>query len=162
MQLPSFLPSDPAWQTWVVPAAGLCAALLVLFAGRFVLARRRAAAARPADEAAHDPFAHGSLSERRGTFRREGTPIEVLISDAEVTEEPVRGWVLDRSMGGLRLLLDDGVASGLVLALKPRQAPPGTPWVRVEVCSCKKEGDGFEAGCKFVRTPPWSVLLLFG
>jgi hypothetical protein len=166
MMLSSLLDHEsPPWQTWVIPAAGLFASLLALFAGRFVLGRRRAARAAPAADGPdpiHDPFDRGSVSERRGTVRREGNPIEVLMSDADAEGEPTRGWVIDRSMGGLCLLLHDEIAPGTVLSLKPRQAPPATPWVRVEVRSCKKERSGYEAGCQFVRTPPWAVLLLFG
>jgi hypothetical protein len=151
----------PSWQTWAVPAAGLVVALLALFAGRFVLVRFRARTA-PAEDPAYDPFERGSITERRAVARRKGMPVEVLISDAEVTREPTRGWVTDRSMGGLCLVLDEETPEGTVLSLKPQQGPPGTPWVRAEVRTCKKERSGYTIGCRFVRTPPWAVLLLFG
>jgi hypothetical protein len=35
--------------------------------------------------------------------------------------------------------------------------------VQVEVRNCRKiNSDEYELGCRFLRTPPWSVLLLFG
>jgi hypothetical protein len=144
---------------------GMVATGLTLVAGRWLFARR---APRPtprsqAGEASRpDPFEHGSSTEQRRALRRSGNPVEVLVSDAEVTAEPVPGWVLDRSVGGVCLALSDEVAAGTVLSLRPRQAPPGTPWVRAEVRTCKKAQDQFEVGCQFVRTPPWSILLLFG
>ena len=44
----------------------------------------------------------------------------------------------------------------------PAHAPPMTPWTEVEVRSCRQKKDGYEVGCQFVKTPPWSILLLFG
>ncbi len=162
-----FESEPPPWFMWLSPAAGLLATLLTLFAGRFVLSRLRAAIAPKAEEdeargPVHDPFDHGSATERRGTVRRTGNPIEVLVSDAEAALEPVRGWVIDRSMGGLCVLVQEEVAAGTVLSIKPRKGPPGTPWVQVEVRSCKQDQAGYEIGCQFVRTPPWAVMLLFG
>jgi hypothetical protein len=164
MQLPSFLGDKPAsWQTWAIPVAGLCAAWLTLFAGRFFLARWRAGRAeQTAGGPVHDPFDHGSVTERRAAPRREGSHVEVLVRGAEAAQEPVRAWVIDRSMGGVCLLLNEEAAPGTVLSVMPRRAPPGTPWVHAEVRSCKREKDGYEVGCRFVRTPPWAVLLLFG
>jgi hypothetical protein len=168
MDFQSFLESPPpSWHTWAIPAAGLFAALLALLTGRFVLAHWRARV-RPVAEASvddgpiHDPFEHGSVTERRGTRRRQGNPIEVLIGGPDSDREPVRGWVVDRSMGGLCLLLHEEATPGTVLSLKPRNGPPATPWVQVQVRSCKRDRSGYEAGCQFVRTPPWAVLLLFG
>jgi hypothetical protein len=110
----------------------------------------------------HDPFDHGSTTERRVALRRQGNPIEVLVSDAEATLEPVRGWVRDRSMGGLCLLVSEEVVPGTILSVKPRKGPPGMSWLQAEVRSCKQDQDGYELGCQFVRQPPWAVMLLFG
>ncbi len=30
------------------------------------------------------------------------------------------------------------------------------------VRSCRKNGEFYEIGCEFEKTPPWNVLLLFG
>jgi hypothetical protein len=171
MPFASLFDADPPqWQTLVIPAAGLVTALASLFFGRFVLSHRRsrARAAGPdadgpdADAPDHDPFDHGSVSERRTAARRKGNPIELLITEPDATGEPRRGWVIDRSVRGLCLLLNENVPPGTVLSIKPRSGPPETPWVQVEVRNCKKEHSGYEAGCQFVRSPPWAVLLLFG
>src|SRR5205807_67771 len=73
-----------------------------------------------------------------------------------------RGWVLDRSVGGLCLDLSAAFPEGTRLSLFPTQAPGMTPWTEVEVRSCRQKKDGYEVGCQFVKTPPWSILLLFG
>jgi hypothetical protein len=163
-----FETEPPPWYMWVSPAAGLFATWLALISGRLVLSRWRAAA--PVEPAAeeekrgpvYDPFELGSVTERRAAIRRQGNPIEVLISDAEATLEPARGWVIDRSMRGLCLLVHEEVGPGTVLSVKPRKAPPATPWVQAEVRTCKQDQAGYELGCQFVRTPPWAVMLLFG
>jgi hypothetical protein len=154
---------QPSWQPWATVAVGCCAALLTLMVGRLVQSRRRSARpAAPPAEPEFDPFETGSATEKRRAARRKGNPIEILISDADAVQEPTRGHVVDRSLGGLCLLLSDEVAVGTVLSLKVRNGPPATPWVQAEVRSCKKDRHGYEVGCQFVRTPPWAVLLLFG
>jgi hypothetical protein len=154
----------PGQDVWLVPLAGLVTAGLFLAAGRLVYRWRRhpPAPTAPAPAASYDPFERGSTSERRSTVRRQGNPVEVLVSDAEATADPSPGWVTDRSMGGLCLMLPEPRKSGEVLSLRPKSAPPGTPWVRLEVKTCKRGNDGCYLGCEFVRTPPWSVLLMFG
>lgn len=167
-----YLRLDASWlptETWVVPLIGLLAAGLTLVAGRVFLRRRLVvpppsapAPIAPAPVADIDPFLQGGSGERRLAARRKGNHVEVLVTDADAVTEPVRGWVIDRSLGGLCVELARPVRVGEVLSLKPRQAPPGTPWVRVEVRSCNSSRGYFEVGVQFQRTPPWAVLLLFG
>jgi hypothetical protein len=91
--------------------------------------------------------------EQRKSARRRGNPIEVLYSPP------------DRSMGGIRLAVVHNMLVGSILAIRPSNASPVVPWVEVEVRTCQpaKGIDGeFELGCQFVRTPPYSILLLFG
>jgi len=163
MQLPFFLDNEPPpWHTWAILAAGLAAALLTLWTGRFVLAQWRRRVRPTADAPEYDPFEQGSVSERRAASRRKGNPVEVLITDADAALEPVRGWVINRSIGGLCLLMSEELAPGTLLSVKPRQGPFGTPWVQAEVRCCNKDRSGYQVGCEFLRTPPWAVLLLFG
>ncbi len=150
------------WETWTVPVIGVLTAGLTLFAGRAVLRRLRPAASRTALLAEHDPFLQGSTSERRVASRRKGNHVEILVTDAAAVAEPTRGWVVDRSMSGLCLLLNQAVAEGGVISIRPRQGPAGTPWVRVDVRTCSESKGVYEIGCQFQRTPPWSVMLLFG
>ncbi|MFN4261244.1 MAG: PilZ domain-containing protein [Gemmataceae bacterium] len=103
-----------------------------------------------------------TAAERRGSMRRGGKVVEVLISDAEVLTKPYDGLVLDRSTGGMCLFVEVEVAVGTILSVKAKNAPDTTPWTQVEVRNCRKVSEGFEVGCQFLKTPPWSVLLLFG
>jgi hypothetical protein len=72
------------------------------------------------------------------------------------------GFVVDRSTGGLRILMQAVIAPGTTLQVKAVNAPDTIGFVTVIVRSCRKNGDHFEVGCEFEKTPPWNVLLLFG
>jgi hypothetical protein len=100
--------------------------------------------------------------ENRQHLRREGAPVEVLISDAQARAEPKAGQVLNRSRGGLRLQVSEPAAVGATLCVRAVQAPEEVPWVRLRVKSCRQQGEHWELGGKFEAELPWSVLLLFG
>jgi hypothetical protein len=162
---------------YIGPAVGVLAAVVVLFIG-WMAARRRSAgsaagglpispvgnkgslSATPTGDA--DPFLQGTNRERRGALRRGGNPVAILISNAEAQSEPTHGWVVDRSTGGLCLSVPEAVPEGTVLSVRTSNAPATVPWVQIEVKNCRLVGKEYELGCRFVRTPPWSVMLLFG
>ncbi len=77
-------------------------------------------------------------------------------------KQPERGWVLDRSMGGIGIQSAKQIEPGTLLAVLPVNAPEMTPWVDIEVRTCRENSGGYELGCQFIRTPNWSVLLMFG
>src|SRR5438094_1772893 len=127
------------WQIWVAPAIGLVSAGLALFVGHVLLGKRRRSFQPPASATAAqpDPFAYGSATERRASVRRKGKQIKVLISDAEALEQPTEGWVMDRSMGGLCLLVYQAMEVGTILSVRTASAPQTTPWIQVEIKSCR-------------------------
>jgi hypothetical protein len=157
------------WERWAVPAVvflvGAVSAGITLLLGRLVFRSRGLRLPPPVAGAGHyqrDPFFYGSASEKRGSVRRTGKLIKVLISDAKALNKPMEGWVIDRSMGGLCVAVADKVPETTILSLRTVDAPREVPWVQVEVRRCELRGDRFEIGCQFVRTPSWSILLLFG
>lgn len=103
-----------------------------------------------------------TLSDRRTSVRREGTPIKILVTSPAFENGTNPGYVLDRSMGGLRLALQSGLTPGSSMQIRANHAPEATPWVTVIVRSCVDTGEHYEMGCEFEKTPPWNVLLLFG
>jgi hypothetical protein len=167
--LPPLLPLALEYQVWIVPVIGVASAGLALVMGRALLGRRRLKRplrrrktdlqATPED---HDPFVHGSATERRNALRRGGNPVPVLVTDADVTRDPYRAWVLDRSTGGLCLAAPEEVATGTVLSVRTGNAPDTVPWVQMEVKSCREVDGNWELGCQFVKTPNWNTMLLFG
>jgi hypothetical protein len=154
----------PHWHTLLVTVMGASATALILLLG-FIRIKGRRNAEQTSRESAetHDPFLHGSATEKRISMRRRGNPVKVLVTDADTTLEPEEAWVVDRSVGGLCLRVERGaVEVGAILNVRPLKAPNGTPWTQIEVKSCRKDSEGWELGCRFLKTPPWSVLLLFG
>lgn len=159
------------WMPYIGPAVGVLVVLVVLVVG-FIAARRRREGGDyrsppiPREKAGAtpdvDPFVQGTNRERRGALRRGGNPVAILISDADAHTDPTQGWVVDRSTGGLCLSVPQAIPEGTVLSVRTTNAPTTVPWVQLEVKNCRLVGKEYELGCRFVRTPPWSVMLLFG
>ena len=153
---------------WVIPGAGITSAGLALLVGTFLSKGRSRRLATSATEPTRehrperDPFDHGSATEKRSALRRMGNHIPVWISDAESKTQARTGWVLDRSTTGLGLAYSEEVKPGTILSLRANNAPETAPWVQVEVKRCKSDGSHWELGCQYLRTPSWSVMLLFG
>lgn len=103
-----------------------------------------------------------SYADRRGSTRREGAPVRVLLSSPTFRNGVTDGYVLDRSTGGLRVAMPTGIAPGTTMGVRAVNAPDTIGFVTVIIRSCRKNGDFFEIGCEFEKTPPWNVLLLFG
>jgi hypothetical protein len=101
-------------------------------------------------------------SDQRKSFRRGGNSIGILYKLANNQQEPRQASVVDRSLGGLCLMTHVAVPVGTVLSVRPVSADNIIPWVEVEVCACRPGEDSFEVGCRFVKVPPYSILLLFG
>lgn len=148
----------------VVPAlVGVVVAALALISARLFSRGTPGVQEQPPEaKPEHDPFVQGSLSENRRAYRRGGNPVEVFISRPSARDHNLRGRVSDRSVGGLGLEVPLEFAPGTVLKVLPVNAPNITPWVDVEVRSCRPVKEGWEIGCQFVKTPSWEVLLLFG
>jgi hypothetical protein len=100
--------------------------------------------------------------EKRKHLRREGPPVEVLISDAQARAEPRQGWVKDRSRGGLCLQVSEPAPVGTALSVRATHAPDSSSWVRLRVRGCRQQGDQWELRGEFEEELPWGVLLLFG
>jgi hypothetical protein len=103
--------------------------------------------------------------EQRNMQRRQGNPVQVHIAPPEDKKNPRLGSVLDRSVGGMRLAVFDEIAIGVVIAVHPLHAGEIVPWVELEVRSCRPSTEmpgQFEIGCQYVKSPPYSIQLLFG
>jgi hypothetical protein len=98
--------------------------------------------------------------EQRATVRRRKlTPVQVVASDSK--KKPIRGWVVDHSLGGFRLILPRRYALERVLRFRPADSDETVPWLSVQVKSCIKKDDHWELGCKLLSSPSYSTLLLF-
>jgi hypothetical protein len=154
-------PSLFAWSVdplWIIPVAGAAVCAVAFLAGRRLFASRPGPAQEGLPEG--DTFLQGVTRERRATPRRKGNAVEVLLTDGNA--DPLRGWVEDRSMGGVCVLLEQPLAEGLAVKLRPGLAHEQAPWVPVIVKGCRPEGGRWEVRCQFVQVPSWNVLVMFG
>jgi hypothetical protein len=103
-----------------------------------------------------------TYANRRGSARRDGQPVRVMISSPSFRGSMEYGWVLDRSTGGLRIAVSKDLPVASVIQVRAENAPDTIPWVTLIVRSCREQPEHYEAGCAFEQTPPWNVLLLFG
>jgi hypothetical protein len=148
---------------WTIPVLGVAVALLSFLGIRlFVGAKPRTDVLLPKAPASGpvDPFLEGSQRERRIAPRRGGGQVDVELADPDEVLPPMSGWVVDRSVGGLRLSVECPITEGKQLRVQARG--PAARWVSIEVRSCHPRGDHWELGCQFLKTPSWDVLLTFG
>ncbi len=118
-----------------------------------------------ADESAVKPFVTAKPAEQRVAFRRQGNPVQIHVGRPDDKTTPDGGCVLDRSVGGMRLALYEEIEPGTVLSIRPAHADKIVPWVDLEVRSCRISAEmtgQFEVGCQYVKSPPYSIQLLFG
>ena len=154
----------PYQQYWLPLAIGIAAGVVCILTGNLVWRAKRPAGQKPAaarpDQ--YDPFVQGSMTEQRKSHRRGGNLVQVLYARPDNRKNPRRALVLDRSVGGVRLAAEEDGATGTRLMVLPANAPELTPWVEIEVRSSSLVDDSWELRCQFVKTPQWSILLLFG
>ncbi len=103
-----------------------------------------------------------SYADRRGSVRREGVPVRVILAATALRSGAADGYVIDRSTGGLKIAAQVAVAPGGTVQVRAADAPDNIGFVTLIVRSCRKTDHHFELGCEFDKTPPWNVLLLFG
>lgn len=96
-----------------------------------------------------------------GAAKIGGKPVSVMISDGSASSDPLSGWVIDRPSGGFKILIDDEIAIGSVIGVKPNVLSPNAQWVNVCVKSKRPERQSWIITCTFVERPPWAALALF-
>jgi hypothetical protein len=102
------------------------------------------------------------LHDRRLAPRRWGDPREVRLARPEAGGPEIHGLVINRSPGGVGLLLDEAVPVGVRLRLRLVGVPADVPWLAVQVKHCRAAGLHWFIGCEFGEPPPRNVLAWFG
>jgi hypothetical protein len=102
-----------------------------------------------------------AVPERRQSPRRWGIPVEVFLGDDQPAAESPRGWIRNRSAGGLGLSTTQPRAEGTLLRVRVTTVPESVPWVAVIVKNCHPLGDRWMLGCQFAAPPPTDVVLTF-
>jgi PilZ domain len=100
--------------------------------------------------------------DRRSSMRREGQPVKVFVAPGTDTAAAGEAVVVDRSQGGLCLVVHEPVEQGSLLRVRAAHVPDDAQWVPVYVKRCQAQGDSWKLGCQFAENLPWSVNLLFG
>ena len=173
MSFAEIMDSARAWAAGNLPltVGGLVTVTVLLFLGLTAALRRRAlldpeklvpANAVTGEKALNWDPAGQSYADRRGSVRREGQPVRVTLAAITFRNGACDGYVIDRSTGGLKIVSQSAVAPGSTLQVRAVDAPDTVGFVTLIVRSCRKNDNHFELGCEFEKTPPWSVLLLFG
>jgi serine/threonine protein kinase len=108
------------------------------------------------------PSREAEYAERRTYPRRAGNPIPVLILDSYHPDEPLHGWVMDRSQGGVGLLVEDALEVETVVEMRPDLPHLQTFWLQVRVVYCYRERLRWHVGCQFVKKLSWEELRFFG
>ncbi len=147
----------PGNQDWAIYSIGLGMGVFAFLVCRGVLIRP----ARTDPDSPPEELKVQVSQDRRTAPRRRDNPVMVELSDPSGQIEPCSAWVTDRSQGGLGLIVKFAVPVGTVLKVRPR-SKEDLFWIPVEVRSCQETEDGYAIGCKFGRTPPWNVMMLFG
>src|SRR5262245_3779745 len=93
--------------------------------------------------------ATGAKRDKRRNPRRPGRSVEVFVTLAGSTQKPCKGVVLNRSVGGLGILVGDEYPIGAIVGILPASASHLEPWVESEVKTCRKLGDDWEIGLQF-------------
>jgi hypothetical protein len=148
---------------WVIGAtitAGLAAATLVFLLG-YQLILRYWPSPPPLPSPVTSDDLWGGVFERRRWFRRWGNPVQVVVRDP-LKGKSILGLVVNRSQGGVAVLLDERHQPSTVLSLRPPDAQEDMPWVKVEVKHHRRAGRQWLIGCQFVEAPPWNVVVWLG
>jgi hypothetical protein len=146
-------------ESWLMLVIGVATACLAFMAGMTTLRKRKSKA--PKLAASNETVAAGT-NERRVALRRGGHPVTVDIHDPDEKQPSQQGWIIDRSITGLCLMVPHALETGSFWKVRPCNAPQTTPPVRVEVMSCTPDGAEWKLGCRFEKTPNYAILLMFG
>ena len=118
--------------------------------------------AAPSPAAAAPPPSRPAGVERRANPRRGGNPVAVVVTAGDPNAEPLNGWVLNRSTGGLGILLEEPLEVGSTLRVRATTAMPSTPWVSVRVVHCTPHRTSWCIGFQFADKVSWGDLRMFG
>jgi hypothetical protein len=102
-----------------------------------------------------------SFVERRQAPRRWGDPVQVFIWDGNPANERSRGWIVNRSTGGLGLSAAQPVPEGTFLNVRVAVAQDSAEWTQLQLKSCTPSAGRWILGCQFVETPPREIQLMF-
>jgi|SRR5712692_9651017 len=114
------------------------------------------------DSSSSASTAASTESADRRSWPRRKRAIQVVLQEAGGAGEPFPAWVMDRSIGGLGLSIDQPVEAGTILRVRRPTASADIPWVEIQVKSVRIKETTWEIGCQFTRSLTFDVLMQFG
>jgi hypothetical protein len=117
---------------------------------------------KPAPAAPAFLYEEAEPDHRKHSFHTSGNPIPVRIAVGGDDNDTVAGWVLERSLGGFTLLLDQEMPVGA--RVRVRNARPNCllpTWIGVSIKKCQPEGNSFKLICRFIERPTWEEIQQF-
>lgn len=123
---------------------------------------KQAAPTRLTDPAPAPGAGKPTLGERRAAPRRGGNPVAVIVARMDQNADPLNGWVLNRSTGGLGILVEEPLEVGVLMQIRPANSTSTSTWVQVRVIHCTPERSSWCVGFQFTQKLSWGDLRLFG
>ena len=159
--------AEVGWETAAAIAVGLAVMGLVFWLGlRNRTADQSATAPAPnliSRVVSWTSMIHrGSYREKTKSLHRSGGSVDVLIASADRPDNPVKSWVLERSINAMTLVAEEPLDAGTVAKVRPLNASPEVPWVDININECSGQGTEWRIACRFVKVPPYNILMLFG
>ncbi|MFN4261594.1 MAG: PilZ domain-containing protein [Gemmataceae bacterium] len=103
------------------------------------------------------------IQDRREALRRWGNPVSIwLLPGLHEHVSPVAGLVVNRSPGGLGIVIEQPFKPGEWLRVRAASASLSIPWVAVRVRHCEQYQEKWIVGCQFSQTQPKHILATFG
>lgn len=100
-------------------------------------------------------------AERRSSRRRWFNPTSVSFYTALEGKER-HGIVINRSSGGVALLVDHDFAADETLFVRALEAPDSVPVIQVKVRHSRRAGRNYVLGCQYCQELPWNVKVWLG
>lgn len=147
-------------QYWLSISVGLLVACAVAVSHRLFLSKKLASHASDCTVPVGTDWVYPT--EKRKSLRRYGNPTAIHIGFPDSDSHVMVGYVVDRSHGGLGILVDREFDSGTSLVVRPEKSFAITPWCDIEVLACQKDGPQWKLSCRFINPPSYAILLLFG
>ncbi|MGF1582967.1 MAG: PilZ domain-containing protein [Gemmataceae bacterium] len=144
----------------IAASTGVCIGVLALFAGKSIL-HPHSNSAKDSEDSTRADFGMESR-EKRLAHRRQGRTVDISITDLDRHAEPINGWIIDRSTGGVKFCAPQGWDVGKLLCVRVAHIGEAMPWIEVRVKHCRHTAKGWEVGCQFLHPLTWNILLAFG
>ncbi|MCI0683917.1 MAG: PilZ domain-containing protein [Gemmataceae bacterium] len=100
-------------------------------------------------------------AERRKSRRRWLNPVSVSFY-LGLESKPRHGIVINRSSGGVAILVDRDIPPDETLFVRALEAPENVPVIQVKVRHSRRAGRMHLLGCQYCQDLPWNVKVWFG